>query len=546
MNPFLIVIIALIAATVLFVRCTAFSSQRVRRMRWRIKFRMRPGQGFATLGEVHFRWSRWAAVSHGKRARPGTRLHHRMFRPASRHAVYLGRAQYGLKAFGRMEDHVVVIAPPRSDKSGALADRVALHPGPVLVTSTRHDMFDNTAGYRARLGPVQVFNPEGVGGIPSTFGPDLLAGCQDPATVIRRADALVGPRSDDGDLRSWQDLAAQALAMFMHAAATLPGCTIYDVWQWAHNFGAGTADDMMRIPGVSHEILAPYGRIQRDSRTSDSIKTFMAECMSSWIAIPEIARLISPPLARPLDVDAFTAANGTMYLITASADSPCAPIFRVIAAEVHYMAGLAGSRGPHGRLDPPLLMALDEVCQICPVPLPSWLSDSAGKGILVHVVCHGTGQLKERYGEHGASTIWTTCGTKVFLPGLSEAGTLSDISDLCDTIPDGDRFIPACTPGLVRTLPDHHALVVSRNCSPLVVRVRPIWHRLRHRLARYRLAGLPALPDLIPVLRPQHIAGPEAAALVDDTAPPSLTVVPGDDTPEGDDPDETPGEDTAA
>ena len=58
-------------------RCTLFSSQRVRRMRWRIMVRLRPGPGFATLAELTVRWSRLAALHHGRRARPSMRLHHR-------------------------------------------------------------------------------------------------------------------------------------------------------------------------------------------------------------------------------------------------------------------------------------------------------------------------------------------------------------------------------------------------------------------------------------------------------------------------------------
>jgi hypothetical protein len=33
-----------------------------------------------------------------------------------------------------------------------------------------------------------------------------------------------------------------------------------------------------------------------------------------------------------------------------------------------------------------MLMTLDEVTQICPVPLPLWMADSAGKGILIAAV----------------------------------------------------------------------------------------------------------------------------------------------------------------
>ena len=62
---------------VLFVRFTAFSGDRIRAIRWRIRLRMHPGPGFASVGELWFRWSRHAAISHGRRARPGLRFWHR-------------------------------------------------------------------------------------------------------------------------------------------------------------------------------------------------------------------------------------------------------------------------------------------------------------------------------------------------------------------------------------------------------------------------------------------------------------------------------------
>ena len=69
-----------------------------------------------------------------------------------------------------------------------------------------------------------------------------------------------------------------------------------------------------------------------------------------------------------------------------------------MAAEIHYHAAQIGQASPGGRLDPPLLMGLDEVTQICPVPLPVWLSDSGGKGIQVCAVAHGEAQLAGRWG----------------------------------------------------------------------------------------------------------------------------------------------------
>ena len=34
------------------------------------------------------------------------------------------------------------------------------YPGPVISTTTKHDVFALTSGIRARRGPVHVFNPQ--------------------------------------------------------------------------------------------------------------------------------------------------------------------------------------------------------------------------------------------------------------------------------------------------------------------------------------------------------------------------------------------------
>ena len=76
-------------------------------------------------------------------------------------------------------------------------------------------------------------------------------------------------------------------------------------------------------------------------------------------------------------------------------------------------------------------MGLDEVTQICPVPLPPWLSDSGGKGIQVVAVVHGDAQLAGRWGDHGRQVVLDTSSVKVFLPGITDTGTLEAASTLC-------------------------------------------------------------------------------------------------------------------
>ena len=115
-------------------------------------------------------------------------------------------------------------------------------------------------------------------------------------------------------------------------------------------------------------------------------------------------------------------------------DSPITPLFKALACWVHFEAGMAGSKGRHKRLDPPLLMALDEVTQVCPVDLPVMLSDSAGKGVLIEAVCHSKSQLEQRWGKHGADTVWACSGTKILLGAISDPDTLEAASKLCGTV----------------------------------------------------------------------------------------------------------------
>jgi hypothetical protein len=59
---------------------------------------------------------------------------------------------------------------------------------------------------------------------------------------------------------------------------------------------------------------------------------------------------------------------------------------------------------PGGRLDPPFLMALDEITGICPVPLSSWLDGPCSAGIQI-ITADGEAQLCGRQGRDGARAL---------------------------------------------------------------------------------------------------------------------------------------------
>ena len=221
---------------------------------------------------------------------------------------------------------------------------------------------------------------------------------------------------------------------------------------------------------------------------------------------PALADAVTPAPEDYFRIEEFLGQAGTLYLIaeTRGEDSPVAPLFACLANEIHYTAALAGSQMPGGRLDPPLLMALDEVTQICPVPVPSWLADSGGKGIQIITVAHGNAQLRARWGADGARIIADTSAAKIWLPGISDPDALETASLLCGTAAmreHGDDWTtrhPVMTPDMIRQLPATRALVIRGGHSPVIARLRMAWNDPLYRQARHArqaVAALEAAPE---------------------------------------------------
>jgi type IV secretion system protein VirD4 len=170
---------------------------RARLLRWRIRLYLRPGPGYANGLELAVLWSRLRAVWTGGRARPSLRWWLRLVLPVTGYGVRLGRAHLGRRVIASMEDQTLVLAAPRTGKSGWLADRFIDHPGAVVTTTTRTDLYGNTPLLRAPRGSVHVFNPEGIGALPSTFRWNPVAGLPAPGgRVAARGVVHLGDRLD--------------------------------------------------------------------------------------------------------------------------------------------------------------------------------------------------------------------------------------------------------------------------------------------------------------------------------------------------------------
>jgi type IV secretion system protein VirD4 len=511
-----------------FIPARYLPGNRVRYLRLRLRLRQHPGKGFAGVGSLWLRWGRLAAWRRSGRIRPSLPRWRRLLSPGE-HSVFLGRAQWRHRLHVPLEEHVLVMAPPRTFKTAFVADVILRYPGPVISTTTKADVYGLTAAVRAQRGPVHVFNPQQIGGVASTFRWSPVDGCQDPATAIRRADSFAFAVSQQGveDGTFWSAKASDYLRGYFHAAA-LAGYDLRAVAAWV----AG-AD-----PAIPEQILASYGARQwaltlaelrsEAHKTAATVRMVMSRALS-FMADPALAARVLPGAGEGFHIPAFLASAGTLYMIAEATteDVPVAPLFAAMATEIHYAAALTGQASPSGRLDPPLLMGLDEVTQICPVPLPFWLSDSGGKGIQVCAVVHGEAQLASRWGDHGRRVVMDTSSVKVFLPGITDTKTLQDASLLCGQAPwkvhgqDHATLHDTATPDMIRQLPAGFALVIRGDCAPVIARLPRAWRNRAYRRARRHpvppappAAWLPAdtRPEfMIPGPRPawdDHVSSP--------------------------------------
>ena len=476
-----------------FLPARYLPGNRVRSLQMRLHLRLHPGKGFATAIGLHLRWGRLAALRRSGRIRKSLPLWLRAAAPGE-HSVFLGRAHYLHDLRVPLEEHVLVMAPPRTFKTAFLANVIMEYPGPVIATTTKADLLALTGAVRAQRGLVHVFNPQDIGGVPSTFSWSPVDGCEDPATAIRRADAFAFAVSQQGveDGGFWAAKASDYLRGYYHAAA-LAGYDMRAVTAWVSGADPQVPERILAAAGARQWALTLAELRSEAHKTAATVRMVMSRALA-FMADPALAASVLPAHREGFSIPRFAASRGTLYMIAEAIgeDAPVAPLFAAMATEIHYAAALMGQASGSGRLDPPLLLALDEVTQICPVPLPSWLSDSGGKGIQVVAVAHGEAQLAERGGDHGRQIVWDTSSVKAFLPGITDTTTLQAASTLCGQAQwkvrgqDHRSLHDIASPDMIRQLPAGFALLIRGGCAPVIARLPRGWNNPAYRRARRR------------------------------------------------------------
>jgi type IV secretory pathway TraG/TraD family ATPase VirD4 len=408
----------------------------------------------------------------------------------------LGTAK-GTQVWATVEDSMLLVGPPRSGKGlHVVVNSILDAAGPVLTTSTRPDNLTVTLKARQRTGPVAVFDPQHLApGLPSGMRWSIVRGCADPLTAMIRAKGLAtatgfGGVSDGG---FWEGKTTAAIQALLHAAA-LDGRDSKTVYQWS--LSPAAAADAVRILSTNTDAAEGWAdsldaMIQSDPRTRDSIWQGVSLSFGS-LADPRVLDAVSPSPDEGFDPERFLWENGTMYLLATGAGAGAsAALVSAFIEDIVETARKIAARSAGARMDPPLLLALDEIGNLAPLPaLPVLMAEGGGTGITTLPVLQSLAQARERWGENNANALWDSSIVKIILGGASNSRDLQDLSALIgerDETTDSVttdaygahsnqrsiRRIPIMPPEVLRTLPFGTGVVMLRSARPIITTLRP-------------------------------------------------------------------------
>ena len=436
--------------------------------------------------------------------------------------TYLGKdRKTGLHLYMAIEDSSVMVAPPGAGKTAKLSNWIIDAPGPVLATSVKVDIVEQTEKLRSRVGHILIWNPQHIGNLDSNIAWDPVIGCSHPDHGVERSMRRANYLLDGSDATKgvenrnfWETASYSVLKAFLWAADAA-GLTLLDVARWSKSFRNNEAIEILEKfehpdPYNPARPVAPRGwkddlvqvqRVEGKPTTGENVfgtlsKTFM------FLDAPQVQKVIDHAhrdRASSFDIRSYLQSRDTLYLLGRDTGrGGIGPLFSALTGEIYEEARELSALQRGGRLDPPWSLILDEAALICSVPLEKWTADARGLGIAIHAIFQSRSQIRDRYGREAAKTIWTNM-VKLVLGGLADEEDLKGLSDLCgrhrekrESVstspgPDGTMrqssshtWVEADTmsPADIMNLEPGEILVLRRNIGgPAVVRYTPVWDR---------------------------------------------------------------------
>lgn len=467
------------------------------------------GEGFATRTEVAKELSAAACRRKAKTTRPDLNRRQRIIAKTTEIGIPLHRmAVTRTHMWLPLENASGVIAPQQSGKSMMdLIHKALAAPAGMVCTSTKPELFLLTAMARERAGSqVTVLDLTGTVKWWRKVRWSPVRGCTTVAVAHRRAKALVAATSSDdgssgGGNHRFFERRAVAVMEAMLLAAEIAQVDDRRFIEWCQNDSETEPTEILRTrPAFAAQARA----LEQAQAVVPETRSGIWETLRDAIACltdPEIAAAALPrPGEASFDPTALVREKGSLYVIGSERNAGAsAPLITAFVSEVLEAAKTLALEDAEAtgreRLAPPFSAVLDELASV-PLPdLPTSISDSAGRGILIHWAIQSEAQAEARWGKEGAQTLFDNTTALTIFGGLKAETTLKWASLLVGRRVDERRsrhtngFLDASRtqvsedrtdtlePAEIRKIPRGRALLIVRSTPALIVELLPAWKR---------------------------------------------------------------------
>jgi type IV secretory pathway TraG/TraD family ATPase VirD4 len=400
----------------------------------------------------------------------------------------------GPAVYAGWRDTVVAFMAPGSGKTTAQAIPFVLSaPGAVIATSNKSDLWAATASLRADAtgGRVWLFDPQHITYQPQTWWWDLLSGLRTVEDAHRLAGHFVLTVADEHRRDLWGPAAQDLLAALFLAAASSDH-TLHDVAEWLNEPAVPTPIELLADAGYTAMAASLRGAQNGAIETRDGIYQ-TARTAARAMTDPQIMAWVTPPVhgrLPVLDPDQFAASRDTLYLLSKSR-SAAAPLIAALSDTAMRAAERRAER-LGGRLDPPLVVPLDEAANICRIAdLPDLYSHLGSRGIIPVTILQSYEQGITVWGEHGMAALWGAATKKIIGAGVDSPRLVRDLATLVGqhdvpvrTLNYGDGRVSESVslrrqdilePAAIRALPPGTALLLATGIKPALIHLTP-WY----------------------------------------------------------------------
>ena len=393
------------------------------------------------------------------------------------------------------EDVIVAIFAPRTGKTTSLAVPTILDaPGAVVACSNKADLYLATAALREADTNcrVWVFDPQHITHRTQEWWWNPLGGRMSMDDATRLAGGFIMAVADDQNREIWGPAANELLSNLIFAAY-LGRLTLLDVYRWLFDESTEEPAQLLRDHGHAAAANSLAGTQGLPPETRGSVY-FTARSGTSSLRDNDISRWVTPQDGLDEFVPAqFVETRETLYLLSknVAGGTSAASLVSALTTEVRVAAERAGERRG-GRIDPPLVLVLDEVANICRIrDLPEQYSHMGSRSIIPIAILQSYAQGERVWGKAGMKELWGAATVKLIGSGADDADFAEDVSRIVgehdvdvvsysrgqgggssSTTTRRERILPAAA---VRALPKTHAVLLATGIKPAMIRLLP-WY----------------------------------------------------------------------